>query len=44
MRYKIIINGKTIAAFESESDRTVCLMAFEEAYEDCEFETLDSDD
>ena len=44
MTYHILCKGIRIASFEYESDRDVCLVAFEECYSDCEFDTEDEDE
>ena len=39
MEYGICREGKIIAAFEYEADRDLCLVCFESAYPDCQFDT-----
>jgi hypothetical protein len=41
MSYKIVCNGKVIAAFVNESDRNVCIEVLREMYDDCTFEVRD---
>lgn len=43
MRYKIMSNGKVIAAFLTASDRDLCLAVLRETYDDVEFEAKDGD-
>jgi hypothetical protein len=43
MKHKITCNGKVIAEFVHESDRSLCLMALEEAYSDCAFYPYDEE-
>ena len=41
MRFKIVVNGKVIAAFVNASDRDLCLGILQEEYGDFVFEARD---